>query len=191
MALDRGVINIVADSDGRIVEAPRYFARALRCLARAQRNVSRKKKGSRNREKAKIRVARIHRKIRRQREHFLHCLSHNYSKSHGTVVIEKLQIGDMVKANRGLARGILDSGWSKFSEMLRYKLAWSGGQFIEVPAAYSSQTCSSCGCIDKESRVSQSVFCCTSCSYRDHADLNAAKILKSRANRSVLLGEGC
>jgi putative transposase len=190
VAIDRGVVNVTADSDGRLVEAPRHYRSALRRLARAQRAVSRKKKGSNNREKAKIRVMRIHRKVRRQREHFLHVLSHGYAKSHGTVVIEKLQVSNMVKVNKGLSRGILDAGWGIFGEMLRYKLAWSGGQLIEVPAAYSSQTCSACGCVDGESRRSQSVYCCAACGYSDHADLNAAKVLKSRANRSALLGEG-
>jgi putative transposase len=190
VAIDRGVVNISADSDGRIVEAPRYYRSALRRLARAQRAVSRRKKGSKNREKAEIRVMRIHRKVRRQREHFLHVLSHGYAKSHGIVVIEKLQIGNMVKANRSLARGILDAGWGIFGEMLKYKLAWSGGLLLEVPAAYSSQTCSACGCVDADSRRSQSVYCCTACGHQEHADLNAAKVLKSRANRSALLGEG-
>jgi putative transposase len=186
VAIDRGVINVIADSDGRIVEAPRYLKALLRRLARAQRRVSRRKKGSRNRAKAKRRVARIHRKVRRQREHFLHVLSHGYAKSHGTVVIEKLQIGNMVKVNRGLSRGILDAGWSILGGMLRYKLAWAGGQLVEVPAAYSSQTCSACGHVDPKSRVSQALFLCTACGYSDHADLNAAKVLKRRANRSVL-----
>lgn len=189
VALDRGVINVVADSDGHIVESPRYYRESLRRLARAQRNVSRKKKGSKNRDKAKARVARIHSKVARQRGHFVHQLSAAYAKSHGIIVVEKLQIGNMVKANRGLARGILDAGWGMLMEQLRYKLSWSGGTLVEVPAAYSSQTCSACGCVDAESRASQSIFCCTSCGHCDHADLNAAKVLKSRANRSVLLGE--
>lgn len=189
VALDRGVVNAVADSDGLIVEAPRHYRESLRRLARAQRSVYRKKKGSKNRDKAKARVARIHIKVARQRAHFVHQLSAGYAKSHGTVVVEKLQIGNMVKANRGLARGILDAGWGMLVEQLRYKLAWSGGTLVEVRAAYSSQTCSSCGCVDAESRASQSAFCCTSCGHRDHADLNAAKVLKGRANRSVLLGE--
>ena len=184
VAIDRGVINAVADSDGRIVEAPRHYREALRCLARAQRSVSRKKKGSQKREKSKARVARVHRKVTRQRLHFVHQLSAGYAKSHGTVVVEKLQIGNMVKGSRGLARGILDVGWGMLVEQLRYKLAWSGGSLVEVPAAYSSQTCSACGCVDATSRVSQSVFCCP-CGYRDHADLNAAKVLKGRANRSA------
>ena len=190
VAIDRGVVNAVADSDGRIVESPRHYREALRKLARAQKNLSRKKKGSKNRHKAKARVACIHRKVARQRAHFVHQLSAGYAKSHGIVVVEKLQIGNMVKANRGLARGILDAGWGMLVEQLRYKLAWSGGNLVTVPVAYSSQTCSECGCIDADSRASQSEFCCTTCGYRDHADLNAAKVLLTRANRSGLPVEG-
>jgi putative transposase len=190
VALDRGVVNVVADSDGKLVPSPRFYANAMKHLARAQRIVARRKKGSKNREKAKLQVARLHRKVRRQREHVVHCLSAAYAKSHGTVVVENLNTAGMTRVGGGLARGILDSGWGKLVYCLRYKLAWSGGTLIEVPAAYSSQTCSACGHIDANSRRSQAVFCCTACGFRDHADLNAAKVLKSRANRSALLGEG-
>lgn len=185
VALDRGVVNLVADSDGKIVESPRFYAKAMKQLARAQRAVSRKKKGSKNREKAKARVAVLHRKVRRQRDHVVQNLSATYAKSHGTVVVEKLQIGNMVRANRGLARGILDAGWGRLVECLRYKLARSGGQLVEVPAAYSSQTCHACGHVAKENRRSQAEFECVSCGLVEHADLNAALVLKSRANRSV------
>lgn len=178
VAIDRGVVNAVADSDGSLVPSPRFFATAMKRLARAQRAVSRRKKGSKNREKAKRRVARIYRKVRRQREHFVHNLSSAYAKSHGTVVVENLQIGNMVRANRGLARGILDAGWGKLVECLRYKLAWSGGTLVEVPSAYSSQTCNGCGHVAKESRVSQASFECVGCGLVEHADLNAALVLK-------------
>lgn len=182
VAIDRGVTNLLADSDGRLVPNPKHLERSLARLARAQRTVSRRKKGSKNRAKAINRVSRIHRKVRRQREHVLHTLSHGYANSHGTVVIEKLNVQGMVR-NHCLARRIAGAGWSRFAEMLRYKLAWLGGQLIEVPAAYSSQTCSDCGVIDADSRHGER-FCCTTCGYVDHADLNAAKILKARANRS-------
>jgi len=190
VALDRGVVNAVADSDGRLVESPRFYTKAMKRLAHAQRAVDRKKKGSKNREKAKLRVMRIHRKVRRQREHFAHTLSAAYSKSHGVIVIEALKIGNMVHANRGLSRSILDSGWGMLVEFMRYKLAWSGGTLVEVPAAYSSQACSECGRVDKTSRRSQSEFVCVGCGYVDHADLNAAKVLKQRANRSLKPVEG-
>src|SRR5690606_17054361 len=134
-------------------------------------------KGSSRRKKAQLRVMRLHRKVRRQREHTLHVLSARLAKSHGVVVIEKLNVAGMIQGN--LSRSIADAGWSRFAEMLRYKLAWSGGTLIEVPAHYSSQTCSLCGVVDAASRKRER-FCCTACGHTDHADLNAAKVLKQR-----------
>jgi putative transposase len=194
VALDRGVILLVADSDGKKIKNPRYLKHSLVRLARVQRIVARRKKGSKNREKAKVRVAKLHRKVRRQRDHVLHEISTAYAKSHGMVVVEKLNVKGMSAkggaCKAGLNRSILDAGWGRLVEFLRYKLAWSGGTLVEVPAAYSSQTCSCCGAVDPKSRLSQSDFCCVVCGYVDHADLNAAKVLKSRANRSVLPVEG-
>ena len=79
----------------------------------------------------------------------------------------------------GLARRIAGAGWSKFANMLQYKLAWSGGQLVEVPAPYSSQTCSQCRRVSPLSRHGER-FCCVFCGHVDHADLNAAKVLKQR-----------
>jgi putative transposase len=188
VALDRGISHLIADSDGTLVENPKPLETALKRLAKAQRVVSRRSKGSKNRNKAVNRVNRLHRRIRRQRDHILHTLSSAYAKSHGTVVVERLQTANMLH-NRSLARRIADAGWSKLVELLRYKLAWTGGRLVEVPAAYSSQTCSSCRVVDAESRNRQ-YFCCTHCGHVDHADLNAAKVLKSRVNRSALPVEG-
>lgn len=204
VAIDRGVTNTIATSDGDLVAAPRHLEAATKRLARAQRTVSRRKKGSKNREKAKARVAVLHRKVRRQREHFLHELTTKIAKSHGIVVVEKLQIANMsrsaagtvekpgkgVRQKAGLNRAILTAGWGRMVTMLKYKLAWSGGTLIEVPAHYSSQTCSSCGCVDARSRRSQAAFRCTGCGHEENADINAAKVLLTRANRSGLPVEG-
>jgi putative transposase len=188
VALDRGITHLIADSDGNLIENPKPLEAALKRLAKAQRAVARRKKGSNNRNKAVSRVTRLHRKIRRRREHVLHTLSATYANSHGTVVVERLQTANMLR-NRPLARQIADAGWSRLVELLRYKLAFSGGRLVEVPAACSSQTCSACGAVDPDSRHREH-FRCTHCSYVDHADLNAAKVLKSRANRSALPVEG-
>jgi putative transposase len=188
VAIDRGITNLTADSDGRVVPNPKHLEQTLARLRRAQRTVARREKGSKNQQKAKLKVMRLHRKVRRQREHLLHGISHDYAKSHGTVVVEKLNVRGMIK-NHHLARHIAGAAWGKLVNMLRYKLLWSGGQLVEVPAAYSSQTCSACGNIDATSRHRER-FCCTSCGYTDHADINAAKILKARANRSCLPVEG-
>jgi putative transposase len=188
VALDRGITHLIADSDGNLVENPRPLEAALKRLAKAQRIVSRRKKGSSNRKKAVNRVTRLHRKIRRQRDHALHTLSAAYAKSHGTVVVERLQTANMLH-NRSLARRIGDAGWNRLVELLRYKRAFSGGRLVEVPAAYSSQTCSVCGAVNADSRHRRR-FSCLQCGHIDHADLNAAKVLKSRANRSALPVEG-
>ena len=188
VAIDRGIANFGATSDGDFIANPQHLKASLKRLARAQRTVSRRKKGSKNREKAKLRVMRIHRKVRRRREHFLHVETARLAKSHGVVVLEKLNVAGMKRSNLG--RSISDASWSKFAEFLKYKMARSGGSVVEVPAAYSSQTCSACGVVDAKSRVSQSKYLCTSCGFVDHADLNAAKIILSRANRSGQLGEG-
>jgi len=182
VAIDRGIANFGATSDGDFIANPQFLKATLKRLARAQQTVSRRKKGSKNREKAKHRVMRLHRKVRRQREHFLHVQTARLAKSHGVVVLEKLNVEGMKRSNLG--RSISDASWSKFAEFLKYKMAWSGGSVIEVPAAYSSQTCAACGVVDAASRRSQSEFRCTSCGHSDHADLNAAKILLTRASRS-------
>jgi len=187
LAIDRGITHLLADSDGNLVSNPRHLEKNLARLRRAQRTVARRKKGSKRREKAKRRVMRLHRKVRRQRDHVLHVESARIAKNHGVVVIEKLNVAGMIRGN--LSRSIADAGWSSFAKKLRYKLSWSGGTLVEVPAAYSSQTCSACGCVDRASRRAER-FCCVTCGYCDHADLNAAKVLKSRANRSALPVEG-
>ena len=207
VALDRGVVNTVADSDGNLVVNPKHYQQSVHRLVRAQRNAARKKKGSRNKAKAQLRVMRIHRTIRRQREHFLHQISSRYSKSHAIIVMEKLQIKNMVRSasgsitepstnvaqKRGLNRSIAGAGWGKLAEQCKYKTAWLGGQVVEVPAAYSSQTCASCGHVDSKSRVTQARFECTACGACEHADTNAAIVLlqrfHARGNPSVQLGE--
>ena len=199
VAIDRGVVLLLADSDGRIVENPKHLEQTAKVLARAQRIVARRKKGSKNREKAKLRVAKLHAKVSRQREYALHQVSSEYARDYGTVVLEKLKVANMtrsakgtveepgknVRAKAGLNRAILGAAWGKFGEMLRYKMAWAGGRVVEVPAAYSSQTCSSCGHVDAASRVTQAEFRCTSCGHEANADLNAAMVLKARGLRAV------
>lgn len=179
VAIDRGITHLLADSDGVLVPNPRRLEASLKKLRRAQRVVARRKKGSRRRERAKTRVAKIHRKIRRQRTHVLHELSSRYAKSHGVVVVENLNIAGMVKG--GLGRHIAGAGWDTFCTMLRYKLEATGGQLVEVPAHYSSQTCPACGVVDAASRDGER-FRCVACGHTAHADLNAATVLLSRRN---------
>jgi putative transposase len=148
-----------------------------------------KKKFSANWKKQKAKITRLHSHAANARKDFLHKLSTGIAKSHGVVKIEKLQVRNMsasaagtvekpgqnVAQKRGLNRSILDQGWSMFATMLRYKLAERGGELIEVPAAYTSQTCSCCGVVDKDSRKDQATFECGHCGHADNADTNAAR----------------
>ena len=189
IGIDRGCVNLLADSTSRIVENPRHLRRAERRLRRAQRTVSRRKKGSRNRTRAVARLNRIHRKVRRQRDHVLHCESKRYANSHGTIFVERLQIGNMSAAGgahkRGLNRSILSAGWGRFVDFCRYKVVSLGGRLSEVPAPCTSQECSACGVIDARSRISQSVFRCVACHHEEHADTNAAKNILQRGLTAV------
>ncbi len=194
VGIDRGVAALVADSDGKTIGGPRFAERSARKVARLSRALSRTKKGSSNRAKARLRLARAHRNVRRQRDWLQHQISHDYAKSHGVVVIEKLETARMtrsargtvdspgrnVRAKAGLNRSILDAGWSGLAERLRYKLEERGGELVEVPAAYSSQTCSACGVVDAASRPTQAAFCCTACGHAENADTNAARVILGR-----------
>ncbi len=194
VAIDRGVVTLLADSNGTLVPNPRHGAKLQQRLARAQRSVARKKKGSNNQRKARAKVARIQRRARRQREHTLHVLSSHYAKNHGVVILEALQVKSMTRSAKGtvespgthvrakssLNRSILDAGWGRFGEMLEYKVVPEGGRVLEVPAAYSSQTCRLCGVVDPASRVTQALFRCTACGHTEHADTHASKVLLAR-----------
>ena len=199
IGIDRGVTVFAALSDGTAIAPVNAGKTALRTLARAQRNLARKRKGSQNRIKARNRVTRIHARVARIRKDFLHKVSTNIAKNHGAVVLEKLEVRNMVRsakgtiqkpgrrvrAKSGLNRSILDQGWGGLRIMLNYKLAERGGTLIEVPAAYTSQTCSACGIVDAQSRISQSRFACIGCGHAANADTNAAINILRRADSPV------
>lgn len=188
IGIDRGIAVFAALSDGTQISALNVGKKARRSLVRAQRKLSRKKKGSANRKKAALRLAKIHMRVANARKDFLHKLTTDIAQNHGTVVVEALKVRNMtasargtvdrpgrnVRAKSGLNRSILDQGWGMFRTMLAYKLAARGGRLIEVPAAYTSQTCASCGVVDARSRVSQSRFICIGCGHEANADTNAA-----------------
>lgn len=189
VGIDRGVAIFAALSTGINYTAPSFFMRIETKLANTQRKLARQIKGSANWRKTKARISRLHMKAANARRDFLHHTSLSIAKNHGMVVIEKLRVKNMsrsakgtvekpgknVAAKTGLNRSILDKGWSAFAVMLRYKLADRGGELIEVPPEYTSQTCAECGAISKASRKSQSEFCCVDCGHEADADTNAAK----------------
>jgi putative transposase len=194
IGIDRGVAVFAALSNGVNIAPVNHGKKALRALRKAQRNVSRKRRGSSNRRKAVRRVARIQMRVTNARKNFLHEQTTAIAKNHGTVVVEALKVRNMsasakgtaaapgrtVRQTAGLTRAILDQGWGMFRVMLAYKLADRGGTLIEVPAAYTSQTCAECGVVDARSRQDQARFICTGCGHEANADTNAAIIILKR-----------
>lgn len=131
VGLDVGVKHFLSDSGGRQIENPKFYERSLERVQRAHRVLSRKKKGSRNRVKAKVRLARAYEKVVNQRDDFLHKLSRFYVNNYDVIAVENLNVPGMVK-NRTFAGRILDASWSKFFAMLSYKAENAGRILVKV-----------------------------------------------------------
>ena len=199
VGIDLGIAAFATLSDGSIIAPANHGKKALRALRRAQRSLSHKKRGSRNRRKAIRRVARLHQRVANARKDFLHKTSTTIAKNHGAVVVEALPVRNMsasakgtaqapgrnVRAKAGLNRAILDQGWRGLRIMLAYKLADRGARLLEVAAAYTSQTCAACGVIDARSRRDQSHFICVACGHEANADTNAAINILRRADGAL------
>jgi len=184
VGIDMGLKYFCADSNGNKVENPRYFVEMQKKLRIAQRSLSRKKKGSANYRDALQKVAKIHEKIKRQREHFQHQISNSYINANDLIVVENLQISNLLK-NKHLAKHVSDAAWYSFRQKLEYKSKWHGRKVAAIAPHYSSQECNKCGHIDAANRVTQSLFCCTSCGHTENADVNAGKVLLSRHEKNL------
>jgi putative transposase len=139
VGIDVGIKNFAYDSDGFATPNPLNLKKMLKPLARVQRKISRRQKGSNNRKKAVRWFQIIHERIKNKRRDFLHKISTLYAKKHGIIFVEELQKLNMVQ-NHKLARNILDSGWGMFENLLDYK-----AMMIMVPAMNTSANCSRCG----------------------------------------------
>ncbi|RLD50471.1 MAG: transposase, partial [Bacteroidetes bacterium] len=193
IGIDAGIKCFAAFSDGTLVEGVNSFRRHEDTLAREQRKLARKERGSQNWKKQKRKISRLHHTISNVRSDFLHKLSTETSQNHARVFVEGLQIRNMsasgrgtieepgrnVRAKSGLNKAILDQGWFEFRRQLDYKLFWKGGMLVEVNPRHTSQRCSCCGHTSKENRLSQAEFECIACGYEENADVNAAKNIKT------------
>ena len=148
IAVDMGIREFFTDSNGHTIPNPKYLEKSEKKLVREQRRLSRKQKGSSNRNKQRIKVAGVHEKITNQRNDFLHKESTRLVSENQTICIEDLDVRGMMHKNR-YAEHVASASWSRFFAMLEYKAGWYGSTVIRVPRYYaSSQTCSHCGYVN-------------------------------------------
>jgi putative transposase len=180
IGLDMGIKSFYTDSNGAEIENPKFYRANEQKMKRAQRLVSRKVKGSKNRQKARFELARTHLKISRQRKDHAVKLARCVIKSNDLVAYEDLRVRNMVK-NHCLAKSISDAGWYQFRVWLEYLAKVFGRATVAVNPAYTSQECSSCGTVVKKSLSTRTHVCRCGCELdRDH---NAAiNILKKGLN---------
>ncbi|WP_433380505.1 RNA-guided endonuclease InsQ/TnpB family protein [Streptosporangium sp. CA-115845] len=188
VGIDLGVASLVTTSDGEHLDNPRHLAASAERLAVAQRNLARKKRGSKRRRKAVARVAALHGKVRRQRLDGAHKVALALVRDYDVIACEDLRITNMTRsasgtleapgtnvvAKSGLNRSILDAGWGVFLTILRSKAESAAKEMIEVNPANTSRTCAQCGHCAKENRSTQAEFHCQRCAHVAHADVNAA-----------------
>lgn len=182
VGVDVGIKSFAALSTGEVIENPRHLASASEKLAKLQRRLSRKKKGSANRRKARYKVALAHLKVSRARKDFHHKEAAKLVNRFDRIAVEDLNIKGMVK-NRHLSKAISDVAWSQFFSIIAAKAENAGRQFEKVNPRYSSMTCSHCGHVQKMPLAIR-IFTCQTCELVIDRDHNAAKNLLSRVERT-------
>ncbi|MEV6712949.1 RNA-guided endonuclease TnpB family protein [Lentzea sp. NPDC051208] len=174
VGIDAGLDDLLTLSTGEKISNPRHERCERKRLAKAQRALCRKQKGSRNRDKARVEVARIHARISDRRQDYLHKITTRLVRENQTLVIEDLTVSNMVR-NRRLARAISDAGWRQFRTMLEYKTAWYGREVIIVDRWFpSSRLRSACGELAAAMPLSVRTWTCV-CGAAHDRDVNAAR----------------
>ena len=177
---------LYVDSNGFEPRYPRYYRQTENKLAREQRKLSHMQKGSNNRNKQRIKVAKLHEKVSNQRRDFLHKQSRQITNAYDCVCIEDLDMKTMSGALH-FGKSVSDNGWGMFTTFLQYKLSEAGKQLIKVDKFFpSSQLCSACGCKNPETKnLSIRAWTCPTCGISHNRDVNAAINIKNEGMRLV------
>ena len=181
VGVDLGIKHFLITSDGQFFENIKTTDKYKNELRIAQRRLSRKKKFSNNFYKQVEVVKKIHLKIQRVREDYLHKVSREIANNYQTIFVEDLQVSKMVQ-NKNYSKAISDVSWSKFTSYLEYKT-----NVVKVDAKYSSQECNQCGHISKENRKTQESFKCIKCNHEGNADFEASLTILKRGQSLLKL----
>ena len=186
LGLDMDMKNLYTDSQGIRAEYPRFYRKALEKLAKEQRKLSNCQKGSKNRNKQKIKVAKLHEKVANCRKDFLHKLSKKLADNYDAICIEDLDMKAMSQC-LNLGKSISDNGWGMFTTFMNYKLIRQGKYLVKIDKWYpSSKTCNECGAINHELKLSDREWICSECGSVIDRDYNAAKNIKDEGLRVLL-----
>ncbi|GCE42266.1 mobile element protein [Rhodococcus wratislaviensis] len=189
VGLDAGITSLYTLSTGEKITNPRHERRDRARLAKAQRALARKQKGSRNRAKARLKVAKIHGRIADRRRDYLHKLSTRLVRENQVIAVEDLSVRNMVK-NRSLSRAISDAGWSEFRSMLKYKAVWYGRRVVAIDRfCPSSKTCSVCGEVASAMPLNVREWTCRCGAVHDR-DVNAARNILAVGLTVAACGDG-
>lgn len=190
VGIDAGLSSLATLSTGERITNPRHESKDRARLARAQRALSRRQKGSNNRAKARLRVARIYARIGDRRRDHLHKLTTRLVRENQTIVIEDLHVRGML-GNHSLARAIGDAAWSELRRMLQYKSIWYGRDLVVIDRWLpSSKTCSTCGYLTDELALSVRNWACQGCGSWHDRDVNAAKNILAAGRAVAACGAG-
>lgn len=183
IGIDLGIKDFVIASDGEVFENLKLKRKNQKRLSKLHKEVSRKQKGSRNRNKAKIRLAKQYEKINNIKEAYLHSISNQLVSENQVICIEDLNVKGMLK-NHNLARSIQELSLYQFKSMLKYKSEWNGGYVVEVDRFFpSSKLCNVCGSKNDKLTLDIRSWTCGSCGTEHNRDLNAAINIKNEGKR--------
>ena len=185
VGIDVGINPFAAFSDGLVINNPKHIAKSEEKLKKKQRQLSSKTKGSNNRKKAKVIIARLHKKVSNQRKDFHHKESRKVVDTCGYIAVEDLQIRNMVK-NHNLAKSISDAGWGEFVSFIAYKAEEAGCYVRKVNPRNTSKTCSVCGYIHSDMDLSIRKWICPVCNTVHDRDINASINILNEALRQEL-----